>query len=149
MVLAEERRGLLVGSVLATREVSGAEEVNRRIDRLREASAEDALRALAAALAAAIHALLQAGVDHPDLHVGNFLARPDGALVALDMHSAWIVPRPVGPRTVRRRLAKLAHSLAVGMVVPPPSALDEVRWFADAYAALDPRLGPGTPWPTP
>jgi len=136
VVLGEERRCLLVGSVLATREEAGSEQANRCIERLRAAGATDELRELVGGLARAVHAVVRAGVDHPDLHVGNFLVARDGGLVALDMHSARIVGRSLGAWWTRRRLAKLVHSLGVGMVVPPSTALAEVRWFAATYAAL-------------
>lgn len=144
VLLGEERAGgLLVGSVLATREVERADELNLVVDRLRASGDHVRRRRLFEALAAAAHALLRAGLDHPDLHLGNFLAREDDdGLVALDMHSARVRGGPLGAAKTVRRLGKLVHSFGVCDPEPPKGAPEELSWFAAAYARLDPRHGP-------
>ncbi len=140
VLLGEERaRGLLAGSVLATRAIDDAEEATLVVERLRAAGEVEARRRLLESLAAAADALLRAGLDHPDLHLGNFLVRADGGLVALDMHSARVRARPLGAAAAARRLGKLAHSLGFCLPVAPPEARQELTWFAAAYARLDPR----------
>lgn len=142
VVLAEERRnGLLTGSLLATRAVEGARDLTTEVD-LRRAAGEPR-DDLVAALARAVRALFQAGVDHPDLHLGNFLVRPGAAeLVALDLHSARLGRSPLGAGARRSRLGKLAHSFGLFDPRTRLPAEQELLAFATAWAALDPALGP-------
>ena len=144
VLLGEARRGpFLRGSLLGTAEAVGYAEVVRRIDALRAAGDAAARRALSEALAPLVRRLFQAGADHPDLHLGNFLVRlEDGALLALDLHSVRLSAGPVGAGTRRARLAKLAHSFGVCDPDAGPAARAELGWFADAYAREDPALGP-------
>ena len=141
VVLGEERSGgLVVGSVLATREVAGARELTLALDQARAAG--QPREPLLAPLARIVRRLFEAGVDHPDLHLGNFLLAPDGELVALDLHSARLRRGPLGASARRARLGKLAHSLGLFDPTTAAWAADELATFAAAWAALDPALGP-------
>jgi tRNA A-37 threonylcarbamoyl transferase component Bud32 len=141
VVLGEEKRGgLVVGSVLATREVAGARELTLALDQARAAGASR--EPLLTPLARIVRRLFEAGVDHPDLHLGNFLLAPDGELVALDLHSARLRRGPLGASARRARLGKLAHSLGLFDPGTAAWATDELQAFAGAWAALDPALGP-------
>jgi tRNA A-37 threonylcarbamoyl transferase component Bud32 len=143
VILAEERRGgQLVGSVLATREVDDAEQLTEKLDALRaDPEGSAARQALMAALARTCQAVFAAGLDHPDVHLANFLVRPDGSLVVLDLHSASPRRGPPSARTRLRRLEKVAHSIGPQDPDKVPHAAEEVRWFAQAWADLDPALG--------
>ncbi len=143
VLLGEERRGgLLVGSNLATRAVEGADELVRRLDDLRARGDAAGREALLERLAPLARSIFQAGVDHPDLHLGNFLVRGEAELFVLDLHSARVRAGALGARARRARLGKLAHSF--GLFEPDTAAWghEELRWFARAYAAHDPELGP-------
>jgi Lipopolysaccharide kinase (Kdo/WaaP) family len=141
VILGEERRGgLLAGCVLCTREAVDAGEVPDRVDALRVEGASR--QPLAEALARTCRAVFEAGVDHPDLHLANFLVgERDDSLLVLDMHSARLLGGPLGPRLRLRRLGKLAHSF--GLLDPDTRdpAHEELSWFAEAYAGLDAALG--------
>lgn len=143
VLLGEERRGgLLVGSNLATRAVEGADELVRRLDALRAKGDAAGREALLQALAPLARSIFQAGVDHPDLHLGNFLVRGEGELFVLDLHSARVRGRPLGARARAARLNKLAHSFGLFEPETADWGHEELRWFARAYAAVDPALGP-------
>lgn len=138
----ERRRGLLVGSVLATRAVDGADELTGRLDALRAHADAAGRQALLQRLAPLARSIFQAGVDHPDLHLGNFLVRGHDELFVLDLHSARVRAGPLGAAARRGRLGKLAHSF--GLFEPDTAAWghEELAWFARAYAQVDPALGP-------
>jgi hypothetical protein len=143
VVIAEEKRGgLVVGSVLATREVPDCEEVAARIRQRRIDGDADERERLARALARVSWAIFAAGADHPDMHPGNFLVRPDGELVVLDLHSVRIQSGLLGPGLRRRRLGKLAWGLGPPFTTPYHAEyLEELRWLCETYAPLDPELG--------
>lgn len=142
VVFGEERRGwFLIGSVLATREATDALELNDHLDALRQANGETR-KSLVTRLAEVIWRVFQAGGDHPDLHLGNFLARDDGSLVLLDLHSLRLKGGLLGVALRRKRLGKLAWSFNPTHPDSAALARDEIAWFAGAYSALDPALGP-------
>lgn len=140
----ERRRGLLQGSVLATRAVEGASDLGVGLDAARAAADAGARETLMTGLARLVRSLFHAGADHPDLHLGNFLVRDARDLFVLDLHSCRLRRGPLGAATRRARLGKLAHSL--GLFDPrarlSSDAEDELAWFARAYVALDAELGP-------
>jgi tRNA A-37 threonylcarbamoyl transferase component Bud32 len=143
VVLAEERRhGLLVASLLATRALEGTDELTRRIDALRARQDQTLRPALLGQLARLVALMFTGGVDHPDLHLANFLVRDDRDLFALDLHSARLRSGGLAPRARRARLAKLAHSF--GLFDPDTAAwgAEELVWFARAWAEADRELGP-------
>ena len=155
VLFGEERQGgTLRGSVLATVAVAGAEELTSAIDRLRAAADEEQRPLLLAGLAAVIVALFEAGADHPDLHLGNFLLAPPGPgdsegaqpapprLISLDLHSLRLRAGPLSPARRRQRLEKLAHSCGVCDPDDRPEGLRELDWFCAAYARLDPAVAP-------
>ncbi|RMG08709.1 MAG: hypothetical protein D6731_21235 [Planctomycetota bacterium] len=142
VVLGEERRaGRVVGSVLATREVSGCEELAERTQRARRDREATVRRRLAEALARAAWSLFAAGVEHPDMHPGNFLIDPSGALVVLDLHSAAVRGGALGARRRRRLLGKLAWGLGPPFGDRYRDFYEELGWFCAEYARLDPALG--------
>lgn len=146
VVLGEERGALfLAGSVLATREAAGCRELPRELDRLRAEGAPGAgaRRELVERLAGTSRAIFASGVDHPDLHLANFLVDPaDGGLVVLDLHSVALRRRPPGRGRQVRRLAKLVHSLGVADPDARAAAEEELAWLAAAWVGLDPGAGP-------
>ena len=147
VLFGEERvGGTLVGSVLATLAVPDARELTLLTDELRAAGDEELRPQILARLASALRALFQAGGDHPDIHLGNFLLRPRpgeavGELVALDLHSLRIRSGPLPASRRRHRLEKLAHSLGVCNPEVANEARRELAWFCAAYVALDPEQG--------
>lgn len=143
LLLGEAHSGpLLEGSVLGTAEALEFAEVVRVLDAQRAAGAAAERQALVEGLAPLVARLLQAGADHLDLHLGNFLVHPDGRLLALDLHSVRLRRGPVPARTRRARLARLAHSFGVCDADAGPAAREELAWFAAAYARADQALGP-------
>lgn len=143
VLVGEERAGgLLRGSLLATRALEGTDELTRRLDALRAAADPAPRERLVGAVAALAKKLFDAGADHPDLHLANFLVREDHDLFVLDLHSARLRGGPLGAAARRGRLGKLAHSLGLFDPATAAWAGEELRWFAKAYAALEPTLGP-------
>ncbi len=131
--------GLPEGAVLATVEVEGCEEISVAVDRLRAAGDLGGRERLTRDLAQIAWTIFQAGGNHPDMHLGNFLVRPDGGVVTLDLHSVRLSKTPVPAWLRRRRLGKLAHSFGPHL---SPDGIQEVHWFAWAYAGFDHALGP-------
>ncbi|MEZ6186013.1 MAG: lipopolysaccharide kinase InaA family protein [Planctomycetota bacterium] len=126
---------------LATEAVPESVELARRIDALREAEDADARRGLLARLAEVLQRVFAAGVWHPDLHLANFLVRPDGGLVTLDLHSVRLRGGPLGVGAQVGLLGKLAHSF--GLLDPRTAAWgrEELEWFVAAYAERVPAVG--------
>ncbi|MBL4844979.1 MAG: hypothetical protein JKY65_05605 [Planctomycetes bacterium] len=147
ILFGEERvGGTLVGSVLATVAVPDSRELTRVTDELRAAGDEVLRPQVLARLASLLRALFEAGGDHPDIHLGNFLVCPAGddplgALVALDLHSLRIRSGPLSASRRRLRLKKLAHSLGVCNPDVRAEARRELKWFCEAYVKLDPEQG--------
>ena len=141
VILGEARDswGLPQAAVLATKEIAGCEEISVAVDRLRAAGDLGGSERLTHDLARIAWTIFQAGGNHPDMHLGNFLVRPDGGVVTLDLHSVRLSDRPVPAWLRRRRLGKLAHSFGPHL---SPSGVQEVTWFAWAYAGFDHALGP-------
>ncbi|MBM4291874.1 MAG: hypothetical protein FJ138_10865, partial [Deltaproteobacteria bacterium] len=92
-------------------------------------------------LCAALAALHAAGVTHGDLCLSNLLLRDDdGALLLIDLGSAWSARAPYCPRACRarprytspERAAHAAH--AAPDAEPPPWAAPPRAWAQDSFA---------------
>ncbi len=114
-------------SGLVTREVASARTLKEVLAGADPAGVRNLLRA-AAELAARAHA---AGFLHRDLHAGNLLVDPAGALVLVDVHRGR-VGSPPGPRERLHNLALLAYSLTI--VLPRTGWRRLLRDYLDQLA---------------
>ena len=104
-LLVESAGFPLVRAFLATEEIAGAEDLARRARR--GAMTEDDV----AAAKRAVRLMHDAGMDHPDLNLGNIVLAPDGVhVVDLDRVTFTSGPLPQGKRA--RALSRLARSCA-------------------------------------
>lgn len=106
--VVERRRGIAYRGHLLTGEVVGGRPL---LEALRGAPRED----LIPRLALAVRSLHDAGLDHPDLNVGNVLAVPglEGSrVVFVDLDRARLGGKPLGAARRRRGLARLRRSAA-------------------------------------
>jgi 3-deoxy-D-manno-octulosonic acid kinase len=104
-LLVERDAFPLVRAFLATEEIEGAEDLARRARR-GALTSDDVVAAKRA-----VGLMHDAGMDHPDLNLGNILLAPDGVhVVDLDRVTFTSGPLPDGKRA--RALSRLARSCA-------------------------------------
>lgn len=106
----------LVRAWLALEEIEPAEDLMRM---LREGRPPDA--AGWRALIDAVRALHDAGVEHPDLNLGNLLLQPPATGWVLDLDRARLHPDPLAPELRERALARMERSFARA-IDPDPAA---------------------------
>ena len=102
-LLVERDAFPLVRGFLAIEEIAGAEDLARRARRgaLSEADVAAAMRA--------VRRMHDAGMDHPDLNLGNILVGPEGAHV-IDLDRVTFEAGPLSRARRERALTRLARS---------------------------------------
>ena len=123
----------------ATREIAGAEDLFRALHRL--AGDEPARRRLLGRVAAVIRAMHDAGIDHPDLNLGNILlARGEGwgGVHLIDFDKATRQDGPLAADDRHHALNRLYRSL-VKLSLPgePAISAEEKSHFISTYFGDD------------
>jgi hypothetical protein len=147
-LIVEAGGGGFVRGAMAFAEIEGSEDLARRVVR------KAATRADFEATIAAVRAMHDRGVVHPDLNLGNVLLRaastsePDVFLIDFDRASFAPGPLPFGPR--QAALRRLERSCAKLTGAPGPLGPgSEDFWYA-TYAGADAdlarRLARGRAW---
>jgi len=108
VLAARVEGGLAYRGALVTAEVAGAVSL---IDALRSAADPGARAALARSAGSVVATMHAAGVAHPDLNLGNLLARAGAVVAVVDLDRAALVAPPLGAPVRRRNLRRLRRSL--------------------------------------
>jgi tRNA A-37 threonylcarbamoyl transferase component Bud32 len=119
---------------LVMQEIEGALELGKHLELLagsaeRGAIVDAATAELAGRVGTLVGRLHRAGLDHPDLHPGNLLVDPRGALWLVDVHGARLAARPVGRAVAERDLVALLAYLRE-LLDPAARARLLEAWFA-------------------
>jgi tRNA A-37 threonylcarbamoyl transferase component Bud32 len=102
VALVAERHGAFHYLWIASEFVEQACDVGRRLEAARDASQ---VTAIGRAAARSVRRFHEAGASHPDLHVGNLLARESGEVLIVDLDGV----RTGAPPAASRRLQELAR----------------------------------------
>jgi len=119
----------------ATREISGAMDAFQALRRTDGQQTER--RDLLTGVATEIRKLHDAGIDHPDLNLGNILVAYAGGrstIHLIDFDKAVLRDSPLCRRDRNRALARIYRSLVkLSLPGPPPLTPDEKDLFLSAY----------------
>ncbi len=144
------RRGVATPAVVAALAVPGppglwrgwlavealaGEDLLARLRRGIDAGAADAGRALGV-----VRGAHDAGLEHPDLNLGNLFLDLDGGAHVLDLDGARLGNGPVGPGRRFRELLRLERSWLRNLGPRAPDGRPLEDWLREAYAAGDREL---------
>jgi tRNA A-37 threonylcarbamoyl transferase component Bud32 len=120
----------------ATMEIPAARDLYHALEDARRAAEQR--QKLLTAVAVELKKLLDAGIHHPDLNLGNILvtgtAGKDPQIHLIDFDGASIQDGPLGTGERIRALTRMYRSLAkLSLPEPPSLGSDEKELFLDAY----------------
>lgn len=108
------------------------EDLLARLRREPETAADDARRALRA-----VYRGHEAGLEHPDLNLGNLFLDRDGGAHVIDLDGARLGEGKVGIDRRFRELLRLERSWLRNLGPRAPGGADLSTWILDAYAGDD------------